>query len=68
MAGAGNTAERAAQARDFDPRIGYPLSGAITRVQVTRGNYLADKQAAIVEERKFSASKIGKNWTVRNGP
>jgi len=45
----------------FDPRIGYPSKWRdYSGVKVTRGSYLADKQAAIEDERRFTASKIGK--------
>ena len=54
----------------FDPRIGYPVKWRdYSGVQVTRGGYLAGKESAIVEERRLSASKIGKKldrteWTM----
>ncbi len=54
----------------FDPRIGYPVKWHdYTGVQVTRGNYLADKESAIVDERRLNAAKIGKKldrteWTM----
>jgi predicted metalloendopeptidase len=54
----------------FDPRIGYPVKWHdYSGVAVTRGNYLGDKQAATADERKFTASKIGKRldrteWTM----
>ena len=54
----------------FDPRIGYPSKWRdYSGVKVTRGSYLADKQAAIEDERRFTASKIGKKldrteWTM----
>jgi endothelin-converting enzyme/putative endopeptidase len=45
----------------FDPRIGYPVKWHdYSGVQVTRGNYLADKESAIVDERRLNAAKIGK--------
>ena len=54
----------------FDPRIGYPVKWRdYAAVQITRGKYLAGKESSIVEDRKFSASKIGKRldrteWTM----
>jgi predicted metalloendopeptidase len=45
----------------FDPRIGYPVKWHdYSGVQVTRGSYLADKESAIVDERRLNAAKIGK--------
>lgn len=45
----------------FDPRIGFPMKWRdYSAVQVTRGNYLAGREAAIVEGRKYDAAKIGK--------
>jgi putative endopeptidase len=54
----------------FDPRIGYPVKWRdYSGVRMTRGNYLADKQSAIVEDRQSKAAKIGKKldrteWTM----
>jgi putative endopeptidase len=54
----------------FDPRIGYPVKWHdYSGVQVTRGNYLADKESAIVDERRLAMAKIGKKldrteWTM----
>jgi len=54
----------------FDPRIGYPTKWRdYSGVQVNRANYLADKESAILEERRFAAAKIGKKldrteWTM----
>jgi|HubBroStandDraft_1064217.scaffolds.fasta_scaffold25257_2 putative endopeptidase len=45
----------------FDPRIGYPVKWRdYSDVEVSRGSYLADKEATIVAERKYDAAKIGK--------
>lgn len=45
----------------FDPRIGFPVKWRdYSAVQVARGNYLASREAAIVEDRKYDAAKIGK--------
>ncbi|HYM13875.1 MAG TPA: M13 family metallopeptidase, partial [Bryobacterales bacterium] len=44
----------------FDPRIGYPVKWRdYAGVEVSRGSYLADKESALVWERKYRASKIG---------
>jgi endothelin-converting enzyme/putative endopeptidase len=54
----------------FDPRIGYPVKWHdYSGVRVTRGTYLADKESAIVDERRLNAAKIGKKldrteWTM----
>ncbi len=54
----------------FDPRIGYPVKWRdYSGVEVTRGDYLADKEAARLENRKFDIAKIGKRldrteWTM----
>jgi endothelin-converting enzyme/putative endopeptidase len=54
----------------FDPRIGYPVKWHdYSGVQVTRGSYPADKESAIVDERRLNAAKIGKKldrteWTM----
>jgi putative endopeptidase len=54
----------------FDPRIGYPVKWRdYSDVGVSRGNYLADKDAAILAQRKYDAAKIGKKldrteWTM----
>jgi predicted metalloendopeptidase len=54
----------------FDPRIGYPVKWHdYSGVQVTRGSYLADKESAIVDERRLAMAKIGKKldrteWTM----
>jgi predicted metalloendopeptidase len=45
----------------FDPRIGYPVKWHdYSGVQVNRGSYLADKESAILDERRLNAAKIGK--------
>ena len=54
----------------FDPRIGFPTKWHdYSGVQVTRGDYFADKESATAENRKFAIAKIGKSldrteWTM----
>jgi putative endopeptidase len=54
----------------FDPRTGYPVKWRdYSEVEVSRGSYMADKEAAVVTQRKFDAAKIGKKldrteWTM----
>ena len=54
----------------FDPRIGFPVKWHdYSGVAVTRGDYLAGKQAAVADERRMDAAKIGKKldrtvWTM----
>ena len=54
----------------FDPRIGFPTKWHdYSAVEVTRGDYFADKESAAAENRKFALAKIGKSldrteWTM----
>jgi len=54
----------------FDPRIGAPVKGRdYSAIAVTRGTYLADKDAAAAELRKENLAEIGKKrdrseWTM----
>ena len=54
----------------FDARIGYPVKWRdYSRVKVTRASYLANRESAIRENRKFQLAKIGKKldraeWTM----
>jgi putative endopeptidase len=54
----------------FDPRIGFPTKWHdYSAVEVTRGDYLGDKESARLENRKFDMAKIGKKldrteWTM----
>ena len=54
----------------FDPRIGYPVKWRdYSSVRVARTSYLENEVSSIVEDRKFSAAKIGKRldraeWTM----
>jgi len=54
----------------FDARIGYPVKWRdYSTVQVSRDSYLANKESAVRENRKFQLAKIGKKldrteWTM----
>jgi len=45
----------------FDPRIGFPVKWHdYSSVQISRAGYLASKQSADLERRRFNLAKIGK--------